>query len=201
MRRFATIASVPNLLPELREKYGWDFPGQQPLPDEEVTIAELLKAQRLRDRRHRQMGPGHGRHQRRPEPARIRFVLRLPVPGACAQSLPEVSCGGTTRRNRCPATTATATGETYSQDKFTEEAVKFIREHKDGPFFLYLPFTIPHLVDPSAGVVAGRIRGQDSRSAVQTHVDRATFATRDAACRVRRHDLAHGRGGRHRSST
>ena len=38
-----------------------------------------------------------------------------------------------------------ATGETFSQDKFTEEAVKFIDAHKDGPFFLYLPFTIPHL--------------------------------------------------------
>ncbi len=33
---------------------------------------------------------------------------------------------------------------TYSQNVFTEFALSFIREHKDGPFFLYLPWTLPH---------------------------------------------------------
>ena len=28
--------------------------------------------------------------------------------------------------------------------KFTDEAVRFVREHKEAPFFLYLPFTAPH---------------------------------------------------------
>jgi arylsulfatase A-like enzyme len=32
----------------------------------------------------------------------------------------------------------------YTHDLFAEFALDFIREHKDGPFFLYLPFTIPH---------------------------------------------------------
>jgi len=32
----------------------------------------------------------------------------------------------------------------YSHDLFTEEALKFIREKKDNPFFLYLAYTIPH---------------------------------------------------------
>src|SRR5215212_7788871 len=36
--------SVPRLFPELREKYDWEFPGNEPLPDGEVTVAELLKA-------------------------------------------------------------------------------------------------------------------------------------------------------------
>lgn len=36
-------------------------------------------------------------------------------------------------------------GETYSQDKFTEVALEFVRENKERPFFLYLPFAIPHL--------------------------------------------------------
>jgi arylsulfatase len=36
-------------------------------------------------------------------------------------------------------------GQTFSQDKFTEEALRFIREHREEPFFLYLPFIIPHL--------------------------------------------------------
>ncbi len=34
--------------------------------------------------------------------------------------------------------------QTYVQDLFIEEALEFIRSNKDGPFFLYLPFTLPH---------------------------------------------------------
>jgi arylsulfatase A-like enzyme len=32
----------------------------------------------------------------------------------------------------------------YSHDLLTDEAVSFLRRNKDKPFFLYLPFTIPH---------------------------------------------------------
>jgi arylsulfatase len=37
------------------------------------------------------------------------------------------------------------TGKQYTQDLFEAEALKFVRDHKDKPFFLYLPFTVPHL--------------------------------------------------------
>jgi arylsulfatase A-like enzyme len=34
-------------------------------------------------------------------------------------------------------------------EKFTAEAIRFVKEHKDEPFFLYLPFTAPHFpVEP-----------------------------------------------------
>ena len=33
---------------------------------------------------------------------------------------------------------------TYSHDELTKEAIGWIKEHKDGPFFLYLPYCIPH---------------------------------------------------------
>lgn len=36
-------------------------------------------------------------------------------------------------------------GETYAPKLMIAEAEKFIREHADGPFFLYLPFTEPHV--------------------------------------------------------
>jgi arylsulfatase A-like enzyme len=35
-------------------------------------------------------------------------------------------------------------GKTYSHDLFTKDALEFIRRSKDRPFFLYLPYTIPH---------------------------------------------------------
>lgn len=36
-------------------------------------------------------------------------------------------------------------GQTYSHDLMAEEALRFVDEHADEPFFLYLPFHIPHL--------------------------------------------------------
>ena len=36
-------------------------------------------------------------------------------------------------------------GKTYSNDLIAEDALRWVRAQKDGPFFLYLAFTIPHL--------------------------------------------------------
>jgi arylsulfatase len=44
-----------------------------------------------------------------------------------------------------PASYARYSGEQYSHDIIVDEALAFIREHRDEPFLLYLPFTIPHL--------------------------------------------------------
>lgn len=38
-----------------------------------------------------------------------------------------------------------ATGKQHSHDLFEQESLEFIRKHRDKPFFLYLPFTIPHV--------------------------------------------------------
>jgi len=37
------------------------------------------------------------------------------------------------------------TGAQYSHDLIVDAALEFVRAHADGPFFLYVPFTIPHL--------------------------------------------------------
>ena len=37
----------------LKERFGWEYPGQNPLPDSELTLAEALAAGRLCDRGHR----------------------------------------------------------------------------------------------------------------------------------------------------
>ena len=36
-------------------------------------------------------------------------------------------------------------GQTYSHDLMAADALRFVRERKGGPFFLYLAFTIPHV--------------------------------------------------------
>ncbi len=44
-----------------------------------------------------------------------------------------------------PESYAPYTGEQYSMDLIAEEARQFIRTNKDNPFFLYLPFIVPHV--------------------------------------------------------
>ncbi len=44
-----------------------------------------------------------------------------------------------------PASYASFIGKQYSPDLYTERALRFIRENKDRPFFLYYPTIAPHL--------------------------------------------------------
>jgi arylsulfatase A len=44
-----------------------------------------------------------------------------------------------------PASYASFTGKQYAPDLCNERALQFIRNHKDQPFFLYYPTTVPHL--------------------------------------------------------
>ena len=53
-------------------------------------------------------------------------------------------------RDRTPGGVATKRVE-YSHDLFAEEALGFVEQNKDRPFFLYLPFTIPHANNEAGG--------------------------------------------------
>ncbi|WP_425616737.1 arylsulfatase [Anatilimnocola sp. NA78] len=44
-----------------------------------------------------------------------------------------------------PKTYEQFSGKHFAPDLIAEEALKFVREHKDEPFFLFFPTTIPHL--------------------------------------------------------
>jgi arylsulfatase A-like enzyme len=43
--------------------------------------------------------------------------------------------------------------------RYTERAVAFIRRHRDRPFFLYLPHTMPHVPQYASSAFAGKSRG------------------------------------------
>lgn len=48
--------------------------------------------------------------------------------------------------------------QTTLTKRYTEEAVRFIHEHKDGPFLLYLPHTMPHLPMAVSAEFKGRTK-------------------------------------------
>lgn len=51
-----------------------------------------------------------------------------------------------TEREDLPGNTwGNAVGETYAHDRMTEEALAFVRAQRERPFFLYLPYHLPHL--------------------------------------------------------
>lgn len=54
-----------------------------------------------------------------------------------------------------------ATGKQYTQDLFESEALTFIEANKSKPFFLYLPFTVPHVAvqvpEDSLGEYKGKL--------------------------------------------
>jgi arylsulfatase A-like enzyme len=66
-----------------------------------------------------------------------------------------------------PANQATLT------KRYTEEAVRFIREHKDGPFFLYVPHTMPHV--PLAA--SERFRGKSDRGLYGDVIEEIDWST------------------------
>lgn len=49
------------------------------------------------------------------------------------------------KREALPGNDGTYRGKQWSHDLFEKEALEFIRGHKDAPFFLYVPFTVPHV--------------------------------------------------------
>lgn len=74
-------------------------------------------------------------------------------------------------------------GKTYSHDLIMEEALKWIRAHKDGPFFCYLPDTIPHAAMhvPERHAAPFRKKFPEFEDKVGKYGDNKPFATNPAA--------------------
>lgn len=154
----------PKDIQYLAPKFGWEFPGQYPIPDQELTIAELLKTQGYATGAMGKWGLGQigttgdpnkqgfdlffgyncQRHAHSFYPGhlwhnhqKVKLGNDPPVPGHAA-----LPAGAN------PNDSASYTpfkGNDYAPDRMIDVALRFIGENKDRPFFLYFPTTIPHL--------------------------------------------------------
>ena len=134
----------PTGLDDLKAKYAWEFPGQHPIPEATPTFTRQFHQANYRLGA---MGKwGLGQVGTTGDPARHGFDLFF---GYYCQTHAHNHYPKFLWRNEAkepqPGNQATLSGETYSQDRFVEEAVAFIRAHRDKPFLLYLPFIVPHL--------------------------------------------------------
>ena len=134
----------PKGFEDLRETYGWEFPGQNPIPDEELTIAEALKQKSYATAAVGKWGLGHVGTSGDPNRQGFDLFYGFNCQVHAHNHYPRFLWRND-RKEVLPGNDRTLNGETYSQDKFTETALEFIRENKDRPFFLYVPFAIPHL--------------------------------------------------------
>ena len=135
--------------------------GQIPLPEEEVILPELLKA---RGYTTAMIGKwGLGAHQTSGDPlkpgrfdsffgyicqakAHNQYPISLWKNGKPFElTLDEESTKELGRPGMGTFTAFEKFGTEYAGDLFEQEAIEFLREHRDQPFFLYLPFTAPHL--------------------------------------------------------
>ncbi len=138
--------------------------GQWPIPDSEVTVAELLRSQGYATGAFGKWGLGGPDSTGRPlnqgidrffgyncqshahsyypsylwsDEQHVSLKNDPPVPGHA--SLPE----GSDKRD--PASYSMFKGTDYAPDRIHDAALDFIRTHRDKPFFLYYPSVIPHV--------------------------------------------------------
>ncbi len=149
---------------EHMERFGLEYPGQEPIPDEEITVAELLKR---RGYATAIIGKwGLGQLGTSGDPTRQGFDLFFgyncqahahsyyprylwrnhqkvflandpPVPGHA-----RFPAGADPND---PKAFARFQGQDYSADHMLREALNFIRANRDRPFFLYYATTLVHL--------------------------------------------------------
>lgn len=134
----------PKHLQHLKSKFGWEFPGQNPIPDNEVTIAEMLKQKGYATGAMGKWGLGHFGTTGDPNKQGFDLFYGFNCQRHAHNHYPKFLWRND-KREVLPGNDRTLNGKTYSQDKFTEVALEFVNANKDRPFFLYMPFAIPHL--------------------------------------------------------
>lgn len=130
--------------------------GQEPLPDEAVTIAEVLKKAGYATGAFGKWGLGGPDTEGLPTRQGFDEFFGYLCQRRAHYYYPEFLYRGEERvplegneviddLERHPGSGPAVRAATYSHDVISDEALRFIEAHRDEPFFLYLPSTIPHV--------------------------------------------------------
>ena len=128
----------------LRTRYGFEFPGQNPLADGEVTIAEILRRHGYATGACGKWGLGQWGTTGDPNRQGFDLFYGYNCQRHAHNHYPRYLWRNG-KKEMLVGNDRKLTGRQHSQDLFIREALAFIRANKDRPFFLYMPFIIPHL--------------------------------------------------------
>ena len=120
------------------------FPGQHPIPDETLLVSELLQAKGYATAAIGKWGLGDFGSTGDPIKQGFDLFYGFNCQVHAHNHYPRFLWRNN-EKEILPGNDRTLHGKTYSQDRFRDVALEFIDENKDKPFFLYLPFAIPHL--------------------------------------------------------
>lgn len=118
--------------------------GQLPIPAETITIAERLKELGYATAAIGKWGLGYPGSSGDPNRQGFDLFFGYNCQRHAHNHYPRYLWRND-QRVELEGNSRSLTGKQYSQDLFIREALQFVREHADQPFFLYMPFTIPHL--------------------------------------------------------
>lgn len=118
--------------------------GQFPLPDATITLAELLRAQGYATGAIGKWGLGGPDSPGNPNRQGFDFFFGYNCQRHAHNHYPTYLWRND-KKEELAGNTAGLTGKQFSHDLFEAEALAQIDRNKDKPFFLFLPFIIPHL--------------------------------------------------------
>jgi arylsulfatase A len=118
--------------------------GQWPIPASEVTIAELLKARGYATGAFGKWGLGFIGTEGDPNKQGFDLFYGYNCQREAHSFYPD-HLWRNDKRVVLEGNNRGLSGKHYSHDLLEAEALQFIRDNRDKPFFAYVPFTIPHL--------------------------------------------------------
>jgi len=110
--------------------------GQEPMPADTMTVAHLMKRAGYTTGLIGKWGLGFPGSASAPEKMGFDYFFGYNCQVKAHDYYPPSLWRGTN--------IVALDGKTYSHDLMAEDALEFVRRHQQQPFFLYLPFTIPH---------------------------------------------------------
>ena len=143
----------------LREQYGCKFPGQHPIPADEVTLAEVLQRAGYATGAMGKWGLGHWGTPGDPNKQGFDLFYGYNCQVHAHNHYPRYLWRNG-KQEPIAGNGRTLTGKTHSQDLFIHEALAFIRANRGRPFFLYMPFIIPHLSIQTPEAILNEYKGK-----------------------------------------
>ena len=133
--------------------------GQEPLPRSEQTIAEILHSRGYATGCFGKWGLGYPGSEGDPLQRGFDRFYGYNCQRHAHDHYPHFLYDNDLRVD-LPGNDGSGVGDTYAEDRIADEAVAFVRQNRDRPFFCYVPFTLPHLALQVPDDVLARYRGQ-----------------------------------------